>query len=390
MNIVHVITRLIVGGAQENTIITCREQVKRGHKVTLITGPSPGPEGDLMEQAEREEFELILLPDILRPILPLTDMRAYTGLKELLKSLNPDIVHTHSAKAGILGRLAGWNIKDESSRPAVVHTIHGLAFHEYQNPLLSRLYIEIEKFAAKKCDAIISVADTMTRKCLARGIGSPELFNTAYSAVDIENFLKPPSSEQINEFREKYSIGRSSTVAACIARITELKGHEYIIEAADRIAGEHPELIWLLVGNGSLTEKIKGDIEKAGLSDNFRFTGLLDPSEIPLAVHSSDFLVHCSLREGLARVLPQAMLCGKPAVSFDIDGAAEVINDNTGRLIAPMDVEGLTRACTELAESPQLREKLGEEGRQNAVELFSPEKMIESIEKAYRRAGAEI
>ncbi|AQQ10351.1 2-deoxystreptamine N-acetyl-D-glucosaminyltransferase [Sedimentisphaera cyanobacteriorum] len=390
MNIVHVITRLIVGGAQENTIITCREQVKRGHNVTLITGPSPGPEGDLMEQAEKEEFDLILQPDILRPILPLTDMRAYTGLKELLKSLKPDIVHTHSAKAGILGRLAGWNIKDESSRPAVVHTIHGLAFHEYQNPLLSRMYIEIEKFAAKKCDAIISVADTMTRKCLANGIGSPELFSTAYSAVDVEDFQNPPSREQSEEFCEKYSLGKSSTVAACIARITELKGHNYIIEAAERLVSEYPDLIWLLVGNGSLTEKIKADIERAGLSDNFRFTGLLQPSEIPLAIHCSDFLVHCSLREGLARVLPQAMLCGKPVVSFDIDGAAEVVNENTGRLIAPMDIEGLTRACSELAESPQLREQLGAAGRELAVKLFSPGKMLESIENAYRRAGAAI
>jgi glycosyltransferase involved in cell wall biosynthesis len=121
-----------------------------------------------------------------------------------------------------------------------------------------------------------------------------------------------------------------------------------------------------------------------GLADRVRFTGLLPPSEIPLAIQSSDILVHCSLREGLARTLPQAMLCGKPAVSFDVDGAREVVNENTGRLIEPKNVEQLTNACAKLIENKELREKLGRYGRESITEKFAPDTMVDKIEDVYR------
>jgi glycosyltransferase involved in cell wall biosynthesis len=122
-----------------------------------------------------------------------------------------------------------------------------------------------------------------------------------------------------------------------------------------------------------------------GLSDRIKFTGLLSPKEIPLAIASSDILVHCSLREGLARTLPQAMLCAKPAVSFDVDGAREVVNENTGRLIEPKNVEQLINACAELIKSAELRNKLGKIGRESVKEKFAPKTMVDTIEKLYKK-----
>ena len=149
-----------------------------------------------------------------------------------------------------------------------------------------------------------------------------------------------------------------------IARLFMLKGHDYIIESAKELSKRYENAAWLFVGNGNLSDKYKQQVKELGLADRIKFTGLLPPSQIPLAIQSSDILVHCSLREGLARTLPQAMLCGKPVVSFDVDGAREVVNENTGRLIEPKNVEKLTKACAELIEDADLRKRLGESARE--------------------------
>jgi len=319
MKVVHVITRLILGGAQENTLITCRLLAEHGHEVTLITGPAIGPEGALFEQTKNAPYETIVIRKLRREIRPTYDFAAYFELKKLIERLNPDIVHTHSAKAGILGRFAAHALRSHSKHkplPYIVHTIHGLPFHPYEKPLRNRLYIAAEKAAARRTDCMICVADAMAEKSLAAGIGQPGDFITAYSAVDEQAFLAPPPEQAISDFRRKYRIGEQTVVIVCIARLAELKGHEFIIRSASALAPRYENLVWLFVGDGALTEKIKSQIQLASLGYRFRFTGLLPPDQIPLAIHASDILVHCSLREGLARVLPQAMLCAKPVVSF--------------------------------------------------------------------------
>ena len=389
MKIIHIITRLILGGAQENTLITCNLLAQRGHDVTLITGPALGPEGDLYEQAKDGGFNFLILNELRRRINPFIDLPAYLTIKHLLAQMKPDIVHTHSAKAGILGRYAAYAIRRVTSHgsrvPKIVHTIHGLAFHPYQSNLVNKFYIAVEKAAAKRTDAFICVADAMTAQALAAGIGSPEKFTTAYSAIEEENFLKPIPSEQINEFRNKYAIQPDAIILVTIARLFHLKGHEFIIESAKTLAQKFPNVVWLFVGDGILADKYKKWIYDLGLGHRFRFTGLLPPDKIPLVIQSSDILVHCSLREGLARTLPQAMLCGKPAISFDVDGAREVVNENSGRLIEPENVVQLTAACEELIQDKTLREKLGRQARESVKEMFSPKTMVDKIEEVYRR-----
>jgi glycosyltransferase involved in cell wall biosynthesis len=164
-----------------------------------------------------------------------------------------------------------------------------------------------------------------------------------------------------------------------------LKGHDYIIESAKELSKRFEKCVWLFVGDGNLSENYKQQVEKLGLAEKIKFTGLLPPNEIPLAVQSSDILVHCSLREGLARTLPQAMLCGRPAISFDVDGAREVVNENTGRLIEPKNIEQLIKACAELIENQSLREKLGQQGRESVKTKFAPDTMVDTIELVYKK-----
>lgn len=390
MRIVHIITRLILGGAQENTLITCKLLARRGYDVTLITGPAIGPEGELFEQTKEQNYKVIVVDRLIRAINPIYDIVSYYEIKKHLRRLQPDIVHTHSAKAGIVGRFAAHSLRgmrDEGRRakPKIVHTIHGLAFHPYQSNWLNKLYIAIEKAAAKRTDFFISVADAMTNQSLAAGIGGPEQYVTVYSAIEEEDFLEPISQEKIRDFRRKYGIAEDAVVFITIARLFMLKGHEYIIESAKQLSKRFANIVWLFVGDGNLSEDYKEQVRRLGLAERIKFTGLLPPSQIPLAIQSSDILVHCSLREGLARALPQAMLCGKAVVSFDVDGAREVVNKNTGRLIEAKNVEQLTAACAELAEDENLREQLGKAGREFVREKFAPEVMVDKIERVYNK-----
>ncbi|MHC4266613.1 MAG: glycosyltransferase, partial [Planctomycetota bacterium] len=152
MRIVHIITRLILGGAQENTLITCKLLAERGHDVTLVTGPAIGPEGELFNQTKDQKYKVITLPYMIRAIAPFRDLISYRQLKYVIEKLRPDVVHTHSAKAGILGRYAAYKVRGKNRTPTIIHTIHGLAFHKYQSELLNKLYISIEKKAAMKTD----------------------------------------------------------------------------------------------------------------------------------------------------------------------------------------------------------------------------------------------
>jgi glycosyltransferase involved in cell wall biosynthesis len=385
MRIVHLITRLILGGAQENTLITCRVLAERGHEVTLITGPALGPEGQLFDQTRGQGYRTVVVDELRRAIDPVKDLRSYFKIKGLLEELRPDIVHTHSAKAGILGRRAAYTTRP---RPKVVHGVHGLSFHPYQSPWLNRFYIALERRAARWTDAFVTVADAMTQQSLAAGIGLDKPYVTAYSAIAEPGFYQEIPLQQRRAFRDQHGIPADAVVLVTVARLFMLKGHDFIIESARTLAPQWPKAVWLFVGDGNLADVYRRQIEALGLAGRFRFTGLLPPDQIPLAIQASEILVHCSLREGLARTLPQAMLCSRPVISFDVDGAREVVNASTGRLVQPKDVGALTAACAELIADPALRRRLGQAGRQSVEDRFSPQTMVDAIERIYGQVMA--
>ena len=200
MRICHVITRLILGGAQENTILSCRGLHQRGHDVTLVTGPAIGPEGELLSAAQADGYRVIVLDAMRREIHPFRDWRAYRELVRLLRDLRPDVMHSHSSKAGILARAAASKVGGMK----IVHTIHGLPFHPYQGAAAHRLYVDLERHAGRKTDAIISVADAMTRQALAAGVGEAGQYTTIYSGMEVEPYLERPASA--DEFRRSLNL----------------------------------------------------------------------------------------------------------------------------------------------------------------------------------------
>ena len=226
MHVAHVITRMIIGGAQQNTLFTCEDQHRDfGDDVTLITGPAIGPEGSLMDRARSVGFRIVEIPELRRSIHPLRDWSSYRRLVSVLRELQPDIVHTHSSKAGIIGRQAA-----AAANIPVVHTIHGASFHRGQSVFASSVYRRLERWEARRTDAFISVCDSLTDQYVAADIAPRDRFTTVYSGMDVDPFLNPPRDRAT--VRQELGLKAGQIAVAKVARLFHLKGHKFLIEAA--------------------------------------------------------------------------------------------------------------------------------------------------------------
>jgi glycosyltransferase involved in cell wall biosynthesis len=378
MRIAHIITRLIVGGAQENTILNCQDLIEEyGDEVLLITGPGLGPEGSLEADARRLGVPLCVLTELRRAIHPWRDWQSYRALARVLRDWKPDVVHTHSGKAGLLGRLAAHRLRV----PAIVHTVHGAPFHQYQGKAAYEFFRRCEAAAARRCHRIISVADAMTDQLTAANVAPREKFVTIYSGMDTGPLLGAACHRAAA--RRELGYSGDEVVVTKIARLFHLKGHSDLIEAARQTAWI-PNLRFLVVGDGILRREVESSVIAAGLADRFQFTGLVPPERIPRLLAASDVVVHTSYREGLARALPQALLAGRPVISYDVDGAREVVaSDRTGYLIPPGRTDKLAVQIARLATSSRLRARLGRKGRRRFCRAFDHRRTSERIRQVY-------
>jgi len=378
LRVLHIITRMIVGGAQENTLLSV-EGLDRlpDFDVTLASGVDNGPEGDLLTRA-RQTTQLVIVPELGRSIHPLNDVVALWKLYRLIRKGRYHIVHTHSSKAGVLGRIAAWL----AGTPFIVHTLHSLVFHDYQPWAVNRLWRIVKKICAPMTDHFISVSDIISQKAIEAGIAPADRFSTIYSGMELDWFLKADVDPRA--IRKEFGIPDDALVVGKIARLFPLKGHDQLLDAAPAIVRQHPTVRFFLIGDGILQDHLRNRARSLGILDNFVFAGLIPRERIPEMLSAMDVLVHTSLREGLARALPQALAMGKPCVSFDIDGAPEVVIPNeTGYLVKPGDAEGLARAISELLSDPELRRRMGEAGRRRVDPAFRAETMVEQIAARY-------
>jgi glycosyltransferase involved in cell wall biosynthesis len=466
MRILHISTRLILGGSQENTILSCEGQARLGHRVHLAYGPILGPEGSLLDRvlafnqrcaqgAETTHDGRAVCPitthvvhSLVREVSPRTDRRCLEELRELVRTLLPDVVHTHSSKAGILGRIAAWDVLKELNsgrtpesrmrrralldRPesasggaalkrgeganaiGIVHTIHGPPFMPIEGSLARRIktrllngaYTLSEWYAAKRCHAIVSVADAMTRTFLRRGIGQPALYRTVYSGMEVERFTDPALGALRDRIRRGLGVAQGDTVIGTVARLAEHKGHDDLLTALADHLRERSDLKLLWVGDGWWRERLTQRAAALGLrvdaldvprsaaggalpveQPHIILTGLVPPGDIPTLMHAMDVLAHPSLREGLPRTVPQALLCGVCPVAYDADGTREVCREmETGRLVPVGDVDALREAILWCIENPPARGVLALRGREWCLQRFSAAQMVAELEKVYAEA----
>lgn len=438
----HISTRLILGGSQENTVLSCEGQVRRGHAVALVYGPIYGPEGSLYDRAAAfraagegishqpsavsqqsvraglgpgvgatateprassmagleaslpparnsepgtrnsptpsRRIELIETPNLVRELAPLKDRRCLRDLRRIIRDWKPDVVHTHSSKAGILGRLAAW----KERAPCVIHTIHGLPFHPYEKKWRNAVYILSERIAARRCHRIVCVADAMRDQALAAGIGRPEQYVTVYSGMEIDSFLHPRWTRE--QVRRELGVAEHEFILGTVARLAELKGHDDLIDALGPLMHERPSLRLLWVGDGWWRDRLFARLKDAGLEGRVITTGLVPPEEVPKYVQAMDCLAHPSYREGLPRTVPQALLSARPVIAYDVDGTKECCRDGeTGRLVKPGDLPGLCEAVRWMMDHPKERTAMGVAGRELCRTRFSAETMVDELERVY-------
>jgi len=384
MRVTHLITRLVIGGAQENTLATIRGlRAMPDVEVHLVSGPTVGPEGSFENEVASIPGLLTIVPALVRPVHPLNDCIALHQLEKILRAQQPDLVHTHSGKAGILGRLAA----RRADVPIIIHHLHGPSFGNFQGTLANFVFTAAEKYAARVTDHFFCSAGAMTRLYLAADIGRPEMFTRIFSGFELAPFLQATNDLAL---RQQHGLDASHFVIGKLARIFRLKGHADLLEAFAKIVPEVPGGRLLLVGDGELRGEVQRQAEALGIADKVIFTGLVPPGEVARYVGIMDCLAHLSYREALSRALPQALAAGKPVIAYDFDGADEVcIENETGFIVRTGDIAGAAQKLRLLAADPALRERLGKAGQRFVRENFSVEKMVADQYAVYQRLMAE-
>ncbi len=379
MKIAHVITRMIVGGAQENTLLSCLTALEAGHDVTLITGPSPGPEGELLKRIAAPNLKVIILPELVRQLAPLTDFRAYCTLKKLFKQERYDVVHTHSSKAGVIGRLAASAVRV----PVVVHTVHGQAFHRYEKWWKNQMYISLERWAAKHSDKIFAVAQAMIDQCVEAKVAPRSMYKVVYSGMDLNAFV---TAQPNDELRCQLQIPSDAPVITQVARLFELKGYEFFIPAAFQLLQSHKNVHFLIVGDGVLKDKIQAQIDAAGYREHFHFTGLVSPMEVPRYLALTTILWHLSLREGLPRTAVQGLAAAKPVIAYQLDGTPEVvITGETGYCLKPECINEVAQTTATLLDNPSEITRLGHNGQELVLKRFDYHTMGQILLEEYQQ-----
>ena len=379
---VHPITRLIVGGAQENTMLTAQltnEAYGDRFYASVVSGIQAGPEGSLWDETLKRGVPLASHPDLVREIHPWKDYRAYRGLTESLRGSNGTppchIVHTHTSKAGIVGRAAA----RAAGVPVIIHTVHGWGFHDYTPKPLRSAYVALERKAAKNTHALIAVTPRDIEKGLEEGIGTREQYRLVRSGVELEVFSNPPRGA--HEVRKELGIPEQALVVGSVTRLSEQKDPITLARTIIQLTLRHPNLWCVVVGDGPMRKKFEDQLTQAGVRERVVLTGIR--RDVPDLVNTFDVFLLTSLWEGLPRVVPQAMAAGRPVVCTSIDGCREIVDDGVnGYLVSPKQVDAIASRVHDLIENSELRTKMGAAGKESA-QGFGHKEMVRKIIEVY-------
>jgi glycosyltransferase involved in cell wall biosynthesis len=373
--VLHIITRLIIGGAQENTMLTAALLDPDRYAVDVISGPQTGSEGSLQEEVRARGIPLTIEPALVREIRPAKDLLAVVRLARFIRRSRYAIVHTHSSKAGVLGRWAAWL----AGTPIIVHTVHGWGHHERQHPLARRFYILLEQVTQRITDKLIVVSPRNIEKGLADGIATPAKYVTIRSGIELDRFRRPARPREA--VRAELGIPLDAPVVGTVTRLSPQKAPLDFVTAAAQVAASRPNAHFVVVGDGPLRAEVESRVAAAGLAGRFHLTGLR--RDVPDLLHSFDVFALTSLWEGLPRVLIQAMAAGLPVVATAVDGSAEAVEDGVnGLLTPPGDPQALAAALLRLLGDPALAVQMGAAGQERAGE-FGARKMVDDIAALY-------
>lgn len=372
IRVTHILTRPELGGAQANTLYTVRHLDRRRFAPALVTSPR-GPLA--AEMAALQDTQVTFVPELVSPIRPLTDWEAMERLVAILRQERPHIVHTHSSKAGFLGRVAARRARV----PVVIHSVHGFPFHDWMPRVRRVFYRALERGAARLTDQFICVARSDIRKGVKAGIFTEKNVQLIRSGIPLEPFRQAEGLGAA--VRAEMGIPATAPLVAMVACLKPQKDPLAFVEMAARVLQQVPQAWFLLVGDGELRAEVMAARERLGLRERLHLAGWR--RDIPAVMDALDVLVLTSLHEGLPRVVPEAMARGRPVVATAVDGTPEVITEGeTGCLVAPGDIDGMARRVTWLLRDPLRGKRLGEAASKQVGE-FDIDDMVRRQERLY-------
>ncbi|MDE1976907.1 MAG: glycosyltransferase family 4 protein [Elusimicrobia bacterium] len=377
MKVAHVITRLELGGAQRNTLYTVSHLDPAKFQCLLISGEGGMLDGEARALKDQNRIGLYFVPGLIREISPISDVRALVGIIRVLRREKPDVVHTHSSKAGILGRAAA----RLCGVLVVVHTYHGFGFHPRQGPWARRFFIFLEKLCARWARALVFVSKSNWNEAAARGIGDPRRYRLIRSGIKRSDY--PASVPDRGRAKTALGAGFHKVVAVSIGNFKPQKNAMDFISAAEMVLARNSEIEFLYVGDGEMRTAAEARIFARGLSSRIKLLGWRQ--DVPQILAVSDIFVLTSLWEGLPRALLEAMASGLVPVCYAANGVSEMVQDGVnGFLVAPGDAAALADRVIRLAADESLRRRLSLKAREAVGEEFDIDEMVRRQERLYQ------
>jgi glycosyltransferase involved in cell wall biosynthesis len=386
--VIHVITRLDWGGSAQNTLLTAIGHDRSRFEPTVIAGLA---ESDTVQGGSSATAENVVrleqagvrwqvFPILTRSINPFRDLIALRQLVIRFRLERPDIVHTHTSKAGALGRLAAWI----AHVPVVVHTPHGHVFYGHFGRLASWLFLQVERLLAKRTTWMIALTEAERDEHLVRGVGRADRFAVVPSGIDLERFRT--AGAKVRRRPAGFDCPPDAIVVGSVGWLTPVKGHRVLLEAAASLREEWPHLHLVIIGDGPLRDGLERLARRRGISKTVRFLGAR--ADVLDCLAGMDIYVQPSLNEGMGRALIEAMAAGRPMVASRVGGIPAVVQDReTGLLVPPNDPAALARAIDELLRKPDWARELGAAAQASIGERFSQVAMVRAIESVYEQAN---
>jgi glycosyltransferase involved in cell wall biosynthesis len=380
LRIARVIARLNVGGPAQHAILLTAGLDPSRFQSTLITGIPDPDEGDLTPQARSRGIAPVVIPPLGRAIRPARDLAALGRLVGLFRRLRPDLVHTHTAKAGTLGRVAA----GLAGVPILVHTFHGHVMEGYFSPALSRVFLGVERALARRTDRIVTVSPRVRQSLLALGIGRPEQVEVVPLGLPLQRFAAAGPGRA--RLRERHGLPPEVPLLGIVGRLVPIKDHPTLFAALTREEAGTAHL--LVVGDGGRRAALEAMARDLGLAGRVHFLGWRDDLEAILP--ELDVVICCSRNEGTPVALIEAMAAGVPVLSTDVGGVGDLlVHGKSGWLVPPGDPAALARGIRDLLADPERRRRMVGAARPAALDSHSASGLIRRIEALYTSLAAE-
>lgn len=390
MKIVRVIARLNVGGPAIHAILLTARMNERGIQTLLVCGREGPREGNMEDLAAAHGVVPVRIPELGREIRWWDDLTAFWKLYRLLRRERPRILHTHTAKAGTLGRLAGWL----AGVPVIIHTFHGHVFQGYFPPWKTRLFIGAERAMSRISTAIVTLSPRLKEDLVKHGIAPQEKIRIVPLGLALDQFGELDARR--GNLRAELGLGPDAVLIGIVGRLVPIKNHRLFLQAARDVVGELTEraggpgdrsVHFLVVGDGELRDRLEDEARDLGLSPRVAFLGFRQDLENIYA--DLDLVVLTSNNEGTPVCLIEAMAAGKPVVATRVGGVPDLVEDMvTGLLVPPGDREALARALLVLVNDPALRARLGERARSAVYPRFDIRTLVSNLERLYAGLAA--